>query len=212
MDDYKLGLWVANQAKTLGVKIFEQQPVKRIYLDGTLEITTNKKQYDAIINVAGPWAVSLLIDSQLSSSYQLDLVRGSHILFDNFLERGYFLPVPGEARICFVLPYKGKTLVGTTEVRQTLEQPIRCSEVEAKYLVKVYNSYFTDSKSINDINEAFSGVRPLLHSATEAHKTTREYAIETRGRLITVYGGKWTTARVLGKKVANAVAQIISSN
>jgi len=205
MDDYRLGLWVAEQAKTLGVKILEQQAVKRIYLNGTLEIATDKKQYDAIINVAGPWTVSLLTDSQLPSAYQLDLVRGSHILFDNPLERGYFLPVPGEPRICFALPYQGQTLVGTTEVRQTLEQPITCSEAEAKYLVNVYNAYFTDSKSVDDIDETFSGVRPLIHCATDAYKTTREYALETQGRIVTVYGGKWTTARALGQKVANAV-------
>jgi glycerol-3-phosphate dehydrogenase len=205
MDDYKLGLWVAEQAKALGVKIIEQQAVKRIYLDGTLEITADKRQYDAIINVAGPWAVSLLTNSQLPSSYQLDLVRGSHIMFNNVLERGYFLPVPGEPRICFALPYQGQTLVGTTEVRQTLEQPITCSEAEAKYLVNVYNAYFTDSKSVNEIDNTFSGLRPLIHSATDAYKTTREYALETQGRIVTVYGGKWTTARALGQKVANAV-------
>jgi glycerol-3-phosphate dehydrogenase len=208
MDDYKLGLWVAEQAKNFGVKILEQQAVKRINLDGTLYIDNNKIQYDAIINVAGPWAASLLANSQLSSSYQLDLVRGSHIFFDSPLERGYFLPVPGEQRICFALPYQGKTLVGTTEIRQTLEQPIRCSEAEAKYLVKVYNSYFNDSKSVNDINHSISGVRPLIRSAKEVHKTTREYALDTQERIVTVYGGKWTTARALGQKVVNAVAKI----
>jgi len=158
--------------------------------------------------LAGPWAVSLLADSKLSSSYQLDLVRGSHILFDSPLERGYFLPVPGEQRICFALPYQGKTLVGTTEIRQTLEQPIRCSEAEAKYLVKLYNSYFNDSKSVNDINHSIAGVRPLISSAKEVYKTTREYAIEKQGRIVSVYGGKWTTARALGQKVANAIAKI----
>jgi glycerol-3-phosphate dehydrogenase len=230
MDDYKLGLWVAEQAKTLGVKILEQQPVKQICLDGTLEIATDKVQYDAIVNVTGPWAVAMLTNSNLPSHYQLNfhksltdtipsrysirevILRGSHIMFNNVLERGYFLPVPGEQRICFALPYQGKTLVGTTEVRQTLEQPIKCSEAEAKYLVKVYNTYFTDSKSVDEIDETFSGVRPLIHSATDAYKTTREYALETQGRIVTVYGGKWTTARALGQKVANAVANLINSN
>jgi len=47
MDDYRLGLWVAEQAKTLSVKIIEQQAVKLIYFDGTFEIATDKIQYDA---------------------------------------------------------------------------------------------------------------------------------------------------------------------
>jgi len=207
MDDYQLGLWVAEQARAAGVKIIEQQAVKRIQSDGTVEIATGRLKYDSLVNVTGPWAVSLLAESQLSSHYQLDLVRGSHILFNRPMERGYFLAVPGERRICFVLPYQGKTLVGTTEVRQTLEQPIKCSEAEANYLIKVYNAYFTEP--VNEIDESFSGVRPLIHSATDAYKTTREYALETQGRIVTVYGGKWTTARALGQKVANAVQTML---
>jgi glycerol-3-phosphate dehydrogenase len=142
MDDYRLGLWVAEQARRVGVQIQEHQRVNRLYLDGRLETAIDMRQYDAIINVAGPWAESLLQKSGITSRYQLDLVRGSHILFNEPIQRGYLLQVPNEPRIFFVLPYQGKTLVGTTEVRQSLEQPIQCSEAEADYLVQAYNAYF----------------------------------------------------------------------
>jgi glycerol-3-phosphate dehydrogenase len=59
MDDYRLGLWVAEQARAAGVKILEQQAVKRIQPDGTVEIATDRLKYDSLVNVTGPWAVSL---------------------------------------------------------------------------------------------------------------------------------------------------------
>jgi glycerol-3-phosphate dehydrogenase len=46
--------------------------------------------------------------------------------------------VPSERRIIFVLPWKGKTLVGTTEVRQTLGSPIRCGDEERDYMLRVF--------------------------------------------------------------------------
>jgi len=67
----------------------------------------------------------LLKDSDIDSDYELDLVRGSHIVVNRKLDHGYFLEVPGERRIFFVLPYKGQTLIGTTEVRQKISDEIK---------------------------------------------------------------------------------------
>ena len=49
---------------------------------------------------------------------------------------------------------------------------------------------------------SFAGLRPLLYSAEDPNKTTREYAIHRTERLISVFGGKWTTALALADKVA----------
>jgi glycerol-3-phosphate dehydrogenase len=48
-------------------------------------------------------------------------------------------------------------------------------------------------------------VRPLLYSAANPTRATREYAIERHGQLVTVLGGKWTTALALAGKVAEAL-------
>ncbi|MBE0440430.1 MAG: hypothetical protein IBX57_11900 [Gammaproteobacteria bacterium] len=49
------------------------------------------------------------------------------------------------------------------------------------------------------------GLRPLIKSADNPNKATREYAIQQNQNVITVFGGKWTTARQLGLKVAGLV-------
>ncbi len=165
------------------------------------------RRFDRIINVAGPWAEQFLHRAGIASRYRLDLVRGSHILFKETCAAGCLLQVPGERRIFFVLPYQGRTLVGTTEVRQGLDQPIECDDDEAGYLLDAYNSYFCANKAAADIVGRFAGLRPLVHSATDPSQATREYAIERHGLLISVFGGKWTTARRLGCVVAKQIGR-----
>lgn len=205
MDDLNLGLWAAEQACNAGVLIHENTQVKKVDIDAGITINGNHIKYDFVINIAGPWAKQLLDRSDIKSINDLDLVRGSHIVIDELLDFGYLLQVPGEKRICFVLPYNGQTLVGTTEIRQTPNQLIECSDEEAVYLLNVYNYYFQASKKVSDISKRFSGVRPLIRSSEDTNKASREYVIEKNGKLITVFGGKWTTSRALGAKVAKEI-------
>ena len=98
-----------------------------------------------------------------------------------------------------------KTLLGTTEVRQQINEPIACSDPEREYLLKLYNHYFAKQVSRQDILSEFAGVRPLLAGADDANKASREYQLNWQGNILTVSGGKWTTARALGRQVAEAV-------
>ena len=137
----------------------------------------------------------------------LDLVRGSHLLLPANSRYGHMLEVPGETRIVFVLPYQGNTLLGTTEVRQQLSDPITCSDAERDYLLAVYNHYFQPAADQNSVLADFAGVRPLLGGSANASKASREYRLNWQGQLLTVSGGKWTTARALAKQVRLAVAK-----
>ena len=117
MDDYALGLWVAEQARQAGVEIHEQCGVQAVTTDGTVTLQDgNVRKHDRVLNICGPWAEQLLENSGIRSSYQLDLIRGSHLILGRPCPQAYLLEVPGERRIIFVLPWKGKTLVGTTDL------------------------------------------------------------------------------------------------
>jgi glycerol-3-phosphate dehydrogenase len=207
MDDHQLGLWVVDQAKKYkNFTIIEETTIDRVNINGEVSFNGNKEQFDKVINVAGPWAYQLLKDSDIDSDYELDLVRGSHIVVNRELDHGYFLEVPGERRIIFVLPYKGQTLIGTTEVRQKISDEIKPVQSEILNLLSAYNHYFMDSISEEDVVNSFAGIRPLVKSSNDANKATREYAIQTNKNLISVFGGKWTTARQLAKKVVKVIA------
>jgi glycerol-3-phosphate dehydrogenase len=203
MDDHALGLWVAGQAIAAGVTIREHTPVDAVDPAGGVTVQGERVPYDRVVNVAGPWAAALLERSGVPARHRLDLVRGSHVVLDRPCAQPYLLEVPAERRVFFVLPWKGRTLVGTTEVRQRLDEPIACSAEEEAYLLRAYRHYFPGDAP--PVVERFAGVRPLLYSAANPTRATREYAIERHGQLVTVLGGKWTTALALAGKVAEAL-------
>lgn len=156
-----------------------------------------------MINVAGPWAQQLAQKSGVQLPYELDLVRGSHIVLQDPCAQAWLLEVPNERRIFFVLPWKGQTLVGTTEVRQGIEEPVVCLDQEQDYLLSAYQHYFPQVSA--KLAFRFSGVRPLIQSAKDPSKATREYALHRQGKLLTVLGGKWTTSMALARKVAEKI-------
>lgn len=206
MDDYALGMWVSEKIQKLGVDVHEHTMIRSITTEGEITLGSGETiQYDCVINATGPWVEKLLRDSGIPSKMSLDLVRGSHILLDRTTTAGFLLQHPEDGRIIFVLPYQGKTLIGTTEIRQSLEDPISCSDEEKQYLIDAFNTLFLNKISNVDIVSEFSGVRPLLKSSDIPGKTSREYFIESNHRLVNVWGGKWTTARALARSVAKVI-------
>lgn len=204
MDDYKLGTWVASK---LGhykkFTLRENTSIDTISESGEITHQESKEKFEKIINVTGPWAHELLKANNINTNHELDLIRGSHIIVNRQLNCGYFLEVPNERRVFFVLPYKNKTLIGTTEKRQSLNESIKPSHEEIISLINSYNNYFKKEIKLSDVWQSFAGIRPLIKSSKEANKATREYAIQTNKNLITVYGGKWTTSRQLAIKISN---------
>jgi glycerol-3-phosphate dehydrogenase len=206
MDDLALGQWVASQAKGLGATVHEQTPVASIGTQGAVHLSSGQTvQHDVVVNAAGPWAQQLAAQSGIALGHQLDLVRGSHLVLDAPCTQAWLLEVPNERRIFFVLPWKGQTLLGTTEVRHTLGEPVECSDEEKDYLLKAYNTYFPNQPY--QVVGEFAGLRPLLKSAADPSQATREYAIEQHASTITVLGGKWTTAMALANKVCQKLTQ-----
>jgi glycerol-3-phosphate dehydrogenase len=206
MDDRALGLWALGRALALRVELREHTAVESVDVDGGVCVGGKREPFDYIVNVAGPWAHRLLELSKVPSEYRLDLVRGSHLLVRRESRHGFLLQSPDDGRVCFVLPFGGNSLIGTTEVRQTLDQPIACSDAEREYLVRLFNRYFSPKLRPEEIVDSFSGLRPLLaDGAGTASKVSRESVVERNGRLVTVFGGKWTSSRVLGLRVAAAL-------
>jgi glycerol-3-phosphate dehydrogenase len=208
MDDYRLGLWAADQAAKAGVRIHEDSPVRRVEPGrGAIALDGQCISFDRVVNFAGPWASELLSSSAVPTRYRLDLVRGSHLLLKGSIDCGCVMQVPGECRMLFVLPYQGNILLGTTEVRQQdPDHPIP-EKSEIDYLLATYNRFFTDRRTAADIVDTFSGVRPIVASKDDVSAASRDSVIERRQRLVNVFGGKWTTSRALAAAVADLTLQ-----
>ncbi|HWS75929.1 MAG TPA: glycerol-3-phosphate dehydrogenase/oxidase [Quisquiliibacterium sp.] len=206
MDDRALGLWALGQAQAAGVRARTHCEVTRLAPDGTLSgPDVPAAPFDAVCNLAGPGAGLLLERSGLPSRHRLRLVRGSHLLVDGSLPCGLLVQAPSDRRVCFILPYGGRVMIGTTEVEQGPDEPVAPSPAERDYLLEVWNASFERRLSAADVRESFAGVRPLLAQAGDANANTREHAIERHGRVLSVFGGKWTTSRSLGEQVADEV-------
>ena len=204
-DDAALGMWAAGRARDDGVRIHEHAPVRWIAPDGEIDVGGSVHRFDGVANIAGPWARALLDASGIPTRTRLDLVRGSHIVVDRPLATGFALQLALDGRLVFALPYQGRTLVGTTEVRQPLDEPIRCSNAERDYLLGAFNTFFTDAITAQQVRSTFAGLRPLVHRGRSAHAQRRGERIERIGRVVTVFGGKWTGSRALGERVARMI-------
>ena len=67
---------------------------------------------------------------------------------------------------------------------------------------------FAEKLKINEVAEAYAGVRPIVSSEQKVEslsKANRESTIETIGNLTNVFGGKWTSAMRLGNMVSEKI-------
>lgn len=205
MDDHALGLRVAEQARVAGADLRPDTPVAVIATDGRIDpVDGASERFDAVINAAGPWTGELLARSGIDSGYRVDPVRGSHLVLDLPCPHGSVLQ-SADGRIVFVLPWQGGTLVGTTEVRQRLDEPIACSNDERDYLLELYNHFMEPAADTSRIRASFAGVRPLVYRPGNPSRASRDYILEPHGRILSIFGGKWTTAMALARRVARRV-------
>ena len=167
---------------------------------------------DWIVNAAGPWADEILKSSQLEQRQMIGGVRGSHIvlpIFNGAPEQALYAEA-ADGRTVFVIPWAGQILVGTTEVPQE-ESPDRVEPTssEIKYLLATLGTLFPQSGiDASDIRYAYAGVRPLPYSPRESlSEISRRHFLHHHledgvAGLITVVGGKLTTAASLARECA----------
>ena len=211
VDDFALVRTVIASAAAEGATIREETPVTALeHRADRWVIRTaagDESSHDFLINAAGPWMNELLGGNGIRSRYQLSLIRGSHLVLRHRVSaEGLLLQSVSDRRVFFVLPWKGTTLVGTTEVvhRAPLDG-VRPTEEEIDYLVQRFNHYMTTPIGRDDIASTFAGVRPLVGRAANPSAIAREYRLVRRGNMINVFGGKMTTFRSLAQKVGMRV-------
>ncbi|HYH07108.1 MAG TPA: glycerol-3-phosphate dehydrogenase/oxidase [Thermoanaerobaculia bacterium] len=211
VDDFALVRAVVASAQREGAEIREHTRVEELERDGNQWIVGSDpggpERFDLVVNAAGPWMNELLRANGIRANYVLTLVRGSHLVLTRRIsDRGLLLQSTTDHRVFFVLPWKGTTLVGTTEVLQR-ETPdaVRASEEEVAYLIQRFNHYFREPISHGDVQSTFAGVRPLVGRATNPSAINRDSRVIRDGNVINVFGGKLTTFMALARKVAMRV-------
>ncbi|NML06032.1 glycerol-3-phosphate dehydrogenase [Sphingomonas sp. G-3-2-10] len=168
-----------------------------------------------LVNAAGPWVRSLLDRVDVDPRSEVRLVKGSHIVVPRLFEgdHAYILQQP-DRRIVFAIPYEnGFTEIGTTDIPVEKPEDAVCSDDEVQYLLDAVNRYFTRQVAPADVVWKWSGVRPLHDDgAAKAQAVTRDYVLEidqAGAPLLSVFGGKITTARALAEEALEKLAPLL---
>ncbi|MFT7560981.1 MAG: glycerol-3-phosphate dehydrogenase [Flavobacteriales bacterium] len=223
-DDKKLTEAVLTSALEHGCELFLNTKLKgatrnestyTLYIEGIDE--TEALECKCMVNAAGPWVneIAALITPS-PAKQNIALVQGTHIILDiPAPHECIYCEHPSDQRAAFILPWQGKTLVGTTE-KSFKGKPDECheSEEEIDYLLELHRHYFPSfSASRETISRSFCGLRVLPEGNGPEHKKTRETVIlshNSNPEYIAVYGGKLTAYRLTAERVCLHIAKALN--
>lgn len=172
-----------------------------------------------VVNSSGAW-VDGVQENLGFHERMIGGTRGSHLVMRSAslakaLDDKMLYFETKDHRACLIYPMGGdRLLLGTTDLRSDDANDKFCTDAEIEYLFRELEIVLPGVKlTPADIVFAYAGVRPLPLSkpgATGAisrdHKLVH-YAptAERPFPLVTLIGGKWTTYRVCGEQIADAV-------
>jgi glycerol-3-phosphate dehydrogenase len=215
MEAVEAGAVVRNHMEALAVDVTHGR-IRGVLLRD--QITGRDERVDTawVINCSGPWADRVCQRSSIRMSKPMvGGVRGSHIVLPRFpgSPNTAIYTEAADGRPFFVLPWNDQILVGTTEVADNGD-PGRTvpSAEEVSYLVKSVAQLFPKAKiSALSAKHAFAGIRPLPYSpdnrpssVTRRH-ILHDHADDGAARMISVIGGKLSTASSLARECARKI-------
>jgi glycerol-3-phosphate dehydrogenase len=210
------GSWACNHTELLGQS------------EGVLDFRRpDGRQFQAraplVFNAAGPWIdrVNAILGE---TTAMIGGTKGSHILLDHpALVKGldgrmiYFEADDG--RICLVFEYLGLALVGSTDIKASNPESVRCEDDEISYFLASLRSLLPGFRFERDqIVYTYSGIRPLPASnVDQPGLISRDHSApvleETEARpfpIISLVGGKWTTFRGFAEEAADMALRRLS--
>lgn len=168
-----------------------------------------------VINAAGPWADRLL-ERLTEKPPPMVRSKGIHVI-TRALTGGHALVINGARGHMFVLPWRGRSLIGTTdEVYEGEPDAFRVTEADIAGLLAMLQTEVPGlGVTRGDVLHAYGGLRPLVEdsSATSSYDASRRAEICDHAALggaeglVSVLGGKWTTSRRLAETVVDLAAK-----
>ena len=164
----------------------------------------------AVVNCTGPWTDHLRFMADPNAKPVMTVSSGIHLLIDQNLlpeGRGILIPETDDGRVLFMLPWLGKTLVGTTDDAAELQDNPTASDREIDYIIKHMNEWLDIPISRDNISATFSGLRPLVSDPDEQSTSglSRDHVILNDKGMISLTGGKWTTWRRMAEDCMDQV-------
>jgi glycerol-3-phosphate dehydrogenase len=224
MDDARLTLEVALQAASRGAVLMNHAEVTGFVRGpgGTIEGAAVTDRLSGptfevgarlVVNATGPWGDATLGLAGRTGNPVLGVSKGIHLVYsDALVTHGLMLRVRRDRqRIFFILPWQGRTLIGTTDTPFSGDaREARPDEADIAYLLEETAAALPGIQLQRErVINVFCGVRPLL-AADKDHPSaaSREHIIreEPRG-LLSVLGGKFTTFRSMAEEAVDVIQE-----
>tara|TARA_B110001454_G_C12723340_1_gene436884 strand:- start:97569 stop:99251 length:1683 start_codon:yes stop_codon:yes gene_type:complete len=165
-----------------------------------------------VLNATGPFADKLRQMDDPSVPAMISGASGTHLVLDKQFalpDTGILIPKTSDGRVLFVLPWEGKTLIGTTDSKSEVVEKPKTTEEDITYLIKEVGQYLSQPITRADVKSYWTGIRPLVSdpNASDTAALARDHVINRNSKsgLITLTGGKWTTYRVMGEHAIDQV-------
>jgi glycerol-3-phosphate dehydrogenase len=204
------GAVVVNRARVTGLGAAEPSPAGGPALrtvtvaatadDGseqTIEVRTA-----SVINAAGVWADQVRTLDEGTDPDSIRPAKGIHITvaWDKVRnDIAAVIPVPGDKRSVFVVPWGDFTFIGTTDTDYDgpVDDP-QCTADDVDYLLGAINAAVVEPLTRDDVLGTWAGLRPLVKqtgSGRTADLSRRHSVVHSATGVVTVTGGKLTTYR-----------------
>ncbi|HEX2070586.1 MAG TPA: glycerol-3-phosphate dehydrogenase/oxidase [Thermoleophilaceae bacterium] len=169
-----------------------------------------------VVNATGVWADRLRPD-ELHGEAEVPRIRpsrGTHVTVSREqleVVAGAIVPAGG-GRSIFVLPWLGRTLIGTTDndYESSELDHIPPGDDDIQYLLDATNAFFATSLTTSDLTGAYAGVRPLISTGDPKKSvdiSRKAELYETSSGLVTITGGKLTTWRRMAKLAVDRIVE-----
>jgi glycerol-3-phosphate dehydrogenase len=168
-----------------------------------------------IINATGPFCDVLRQKDSVDAKPLVTTSQGVHLVLPkHFLpgDTAVIVPKTSDGRVIFMIPWQNHVVVGTTDtpLDKAVMEPI-AQRREIDFLLTTAALYLTQPPTVADVLSVFTGIRPLVRPDKDAKSTagiSRDHTIvRSPAGMITITGGKWTTARKMAQDCLDRAIQ-----
>ena len=228
-DDARLTLENAMAADAWNARILTHAQVVRVdglHEKGTEAVITFRDQINdrhvkvkakGVVNCTGAWTDRMRAVAQIEGRL-IRPSKGVHVVVPESrlpVTHAVALLSPQDARVFFVIPWNGRTVIGTTDTDDLTDpSELRIDLEDVDYLLDAANASFPSVNLVrDDVLAGWVGLRPLINVETEnASDVPREHQIYRDGKMVTVAGGKLTTYRKMAAEIVDEATAVIQAN
>jgi len=168
------------------------------------------------VNVSGPWADEISDFLRTAKKKKIVRSQGVHLITRNIVQNHAVVLRTTKGRHFFLIPWRGYTLIGTTDTRYEGDPDdygVTSNAVD-EFLNEVNEVYPAGKLNMDDVCWTYGGLRPIVEKETEikeVYSASRKYEIYDHEKddqisgFFTVIGGKYTTSRHLAQKLVDQV-------